>query len=362
MTPEPCYRLAPNRVWRTYLGGRTLDEIAKVREPTDSRFPEDWLLSTTAAHNVGRENLPDEGISRVVTSAGEVKLTELVERFPDELFGEAHRERFGNSAGFLLKYLDSSIRLHMQCHPSISFAQRFLHSPFGKTEGYCILGVRPECEGYIYLGFQRSPEYGAFRRAVETQDSEAILAGFDRIPVKPGDCFFVPGGIPHAIGEGIFMVEMMEPTDFAVRIEFERGGYLLPESARFMGRDIDFALSMFDFRARDILQTRKEFFVEPSGLPIAGEAERFSLFDCRKTNCFRLERIVVTGNAAVVHNSFRVLIVTRGSGTLFCGGKTLTLQQYDRILVPYHESEIRFSGRMEVLVAMPPEVNCRKNV
>jgi mannose-6-phosphate isomerase len=40
----------------------------------------------------------------------------------------------------------------------------------------------------------------------------------------------VPGGMPHAIGEGVFMIEVMEPTDFAVRIEFERGGYVLPEN------------------------------------------------------------------------------------------------------------------------------------
>jgi len=36
---------------------------------------------------------------------------------------------------------------------------------------------------------------------------------------------FIPGGILHAIGEGIFMVEIMEPSDLAVRFEFERAGY-----------------------------------------------------------------------------------------------------------------------------------------
>ena len=91
MKLETCYRLAPNRVWRTYLGGRTLDRIAGVRNPEDSHFPEDWLLSTTAAHNIGREKFPGEGISRVITSTGEVFLTELAERFPEELFGRAHR-------------------------------------------------------------------------------------------------------------------------------------------------------------------------------------------------------------------------------------------------------------------------------
>ena len=144
MILEPCYRLAPNRVWRTYPAGRTLYQIPGVRKAEDSDFPEDWQLSTTAARNVGREEFPAEGISRVVTPSGEVPLTELAARFPEELFGKAHREKFGNSAGFLLKYLDSAIRLHMQCHPSVPFAERFLNSPFGKTEGYFILSIRPE--------------------------------------------------------------------------------------------------------------------------------------------------------------------------------------------------------------------------
>ena len=47
-----------------------------------------------------------------------------------------------------------------------------------------------------------------------------MLACFEKISIKPGDVFMVPGGMPNATGEGVFMVEIMEPTDFAVRIEF----------------------------------------------------------------------------------------------------------------------------------------------
>jgi len=53
-------RLPPNRVWRTYLGGRTLDELASevgghvpvpAFSPADTHFPEDWIASTTRAIN-----------------------------------------------------------------------------------------------------------------------------------------------------------------------------------------------------------------------------------------------------------------------------------------------------------------------
>lgn len=354
--PAPVFRLAPNRVWRTYLGGQTLDHIAGSPNPADSHFPEDWILSTTPARNAGRENEPAEGISRVETPSGTLLLTDFLDLYPEEILGPKHLARFGKTAGFLLKYLDSSIRLHMQCHPSIPFAQKFLNSNFGKTEGYTILGIRPGCEGYVYLGFQHAPTPDAFRNAILTQDSHALLAGFEKIPVHPGDCFYVPGGIPHAIGEGVFMIEMMEPTDFAVRVEFERGGYTLPESARFMGRDVDFAISMFDFTSRSIQETRDAFFVAPTPLPITGDALRTSLFDQRTTPCFRSERIQVHSSqgASVSHEGMRVLLVTHGSGSLQADNTSLSLHPYDRILVPASTPSISLYGNLELIVARPP--------
>lgn len=354
-----CFPLAPNRVWRTYLGGKTLDEISAFPTPADSHFPEDWLLSTTRASNVGRDAFPDEGISQLRVGNETLSLIEIAERFPQELFGSKHLERFGKSAGFLLKFLDSSIRLHMQCHPSIPFARKYLNFNAGKTEGYYILGVRPGCEGYIYLGFQRPVEQQKFKEAILQQNIPEILASFEKIPVKPGDCFLVPGGIPHAIGEGVFMVEMMEPTDFAVRIEFERGGYVLPESARFMNRGIDFALSMFDFTARSVEETRRTFFIKPRPLPLAGDGKHESLFEPRITECFRAEQIAVTGKAEVEHDSFRVLIVTEGEGRLHAGAMELPLKQYDRILIPYQTPRIHLKGEMELLLALPPSVKRR---
>lgn len=351
----PFFEIVPNRVWRTYLGGRTLDEISGCAEPRDSHFPEDWLVSTTPAKNIGREAFSGEGVSLVRFGGGTVPLSELARNYPRELFGEKHLRRFGSAPGFLLKYLDSSIRLHMQCHPSAGFAKEHLNSDSGKAEGYYILGVRPGCEGYIYLGFQHPVDPAEFRRAILEQDIGKILEGFEKIPVRAGDSFYVPGGVPHAIGEGVFMVELMEPTDFAVRIEFERGGCVLPEAARFMGRDIDFGLSMFDFTARNREETKREFFMEPLALPLRGSGERRSLFDRRRTGCFRAESLRLTGAAELVPDSLTVLIVTSGSGLLVSGDVELRLNPFDRVLIPCKTPEVRITGSLELLSVMPPE-------
>ncbi len=239
--------LEPNRVWRTYPGGKKLDQMEGLEKPIDSHFPEDWIGSTTRAVNKGREHLTEEGLSKVKVAGETITLKSLCEKEPEALLGARHFEKYGANTQFLLKFLDSAIRLHIQCHPTISFAKEFLNSNSGKTEAYVILSIREEVhEPYIYMGFQHPPDIEDFKQMIENQDTGAILDCFEKIPIKPGDAFIVPGGMPHAIGEGVFMIEIMEPTDFAVRIEFERGGYVLPEESRFLNRGIDFALSLFN--------------------------------------------------------------------------------------------------------------------
>lgn len=255
--------LQPNRVWRTYLGGRKLDQLEGKADPEDTHFPEDWIGSTTRAVNKGREHLTEEGLSRIECDGETATLKALFEKAPEAMLGAKHVTKYGANTQFLLKFLDSAIRLHIQCHPTIPFAKKYLNSDNGKTEAYVILGIRDEVKDpYIYMGFQHPPTPEAFKQMIETQDSNAILSCFDKIPIKPGDVFMVPGGMPHAIGEGVFMIEIMEPTDLAVRIEFERGGYTLPEESRFMSRGIDLALTMFNYTPTPIDAVKEHYFCE----------------------------------------------------------------------------------------------------
>ena len=57
--------LPANRVWRTYPGGKILDQIEGKADPQDSHFPEDWIGSVTLAKNIGREDKTEEGLSVV---------------------------------------------------------------------------------------------------------------------------------------------------------------------------------------------------------------------------------------------------------------------------------------------------------
>ena len=330
---------SPNRAWRTYLGGRILDRMEGKSAPEDTHFPEDWIGSTTVAVNPG-ESGANDGLALVSAGGKPVFLRELLEQCGGELLGEAHMSTYGPDVRFLLKLLDSAIRLHIQCHPDIGFSRKRLGVNSGKTEAYVILKIREEVgDPFIYFGFQKDVRREDFRKAVLEQDSAAILAPFERIPVKEGDIFIVPGGLPHAIGAGIFMVEIMEPSDLTVRFEFKREGIALPESARFMNKGIDFALDMVDFSAYSVSELRRKYFV--TDYPRRELSERSweeVLIDAAHTDCFRAKKWCIHDSVTVGEAGFYYAIVLNGRGVLSAGDTQLCVKPYDRFMVPFATS------------------------
>lgn len=319
---HPLLPLPAHRVRRGYLGGRELDRLAGLATPQDGSRPEDWIASTVPARNPGLPPIAQEGLAMVIDPATgqERLLRDLFVAHGAYYLGADHLTRLGPDLGFLAKLLDSSIRLHIQAHPTAAFARQHLNSRYGKLETYVVLAIRPDCPGYILLGFQRPPTPAEWRRIVLEQDLVAMHACFDRIPVRPGDVWLVPGGLPHAIGEGVLMLEVMEPSDLVVRCEFEREGIVVPPAARFMGRDPDFALQIFDFTPRSAAAVQSQCRTAPQ--PVArgsGFAAVEQLIGPTQTNCFSITRLTVApGQPAELPATGRVAValVAGGAGTV----------------------------------------------
>jgi mannose-6-phosphate isomerase len=326
--------LPPQRVWRTYQGGRTLDALAGVAAPADSHFPEDWVASTTRAVNAGRETIR-EGVSSALVGGAPHDFAALLASDPAYFLGAAHAAKFGAQPQLLVKLLDPAIRLHFQAHPTAEFARRCLDSPSGKTEAYHILGARPGATPYIYLGFQRPPSRDALRRMIEQQDIVALEACFDKIPVNPGETYLVPGGVPHALGEGLFLIEIQEPSDLVVRFEFERGGYVLPEPARFMGRELEFCLDVFDYSAWPADRLAVEAACPPRRRrPLGPDSWQDDLIGPERTPCFRVRKTHLRGPATKSEGSAYIGIVTTGTCLLTAGGETHRLKAHDKFFCP----------------------------
>ncbi|MCM2369607.1 class I mannose-6-phosphate isomerase [Aporhodopirellula aestuarii] len=309
-------QLTPNYAWRSYLGGSRLREFRKEAAGDDDHFPEDWLASTSRARNGEHQQREDEGVSHVTVDGNDIALTDLITSEPAWFWGnQTPPVDEPGQIGVLIKLLDAGVRLHLQAHPNREFVKQRFGGNAGKTECWYILSVRDE-NAYVYLGFQHPPTQQAWAKMVREQDLEGMRGCFEKIPVKPGDCLMVPSGTPHAIGEGIFMIELQEPTDWVVRCEFSAGGHVLEHNARFMGLELDDVLSMFDYREHPLASLEESLIQRPHVIRTTDAFTEERVIDSRHQDFFRLRRFTGSGAADWVGGEPMVLIALAGSGTL----------------------------------------------
>ena len=117
----------------------------------------------------------------------------------------------------LVKFIDAAKPLSIQVHPDDAYAQAH-GEPFGKNEMWYILEAQPDA--YLYLGFDREYTEAEFRMRIEDGTLEQIL---NRVPVHPGDTFFIPCGTLHAIGAGVTLAEIQQNSNATYRVyDFKR--------------------------------------------------------------------------------------------------------------------------------------------
>ncbi len=113
----------------------------------------------------------------------------------------------------LTKFIDARDALSVQVHPDDSYAQRVEHQRNGKTECWYILQCASDAE--LVLGFNADTDRSEYERRVADGSLGDLLR---RVPVKPGDSFYLPAGTLHAIGKGIVLYETQQASDLTYRI------------------------------------------------------------------------------------------------------------------------------------------------
>jgi mannose-6-phosphate isomerase len=192
---------------------------------------------------------------------------------------------------------------------------------------------------------------------LQAQDVAGILACFEPIPVRAGDCLVVPAGVPHAIGAGIFMIELQEPSDWVVRCEARNGNLVLPEEQRYMGLSLDACLDVFDFRAYSPSAVDECFRQQPQTVTNAATFLEERIVSPSYKEFFRLRRLRGTGSARWQGDEIAVMIVTKGEGLLCTKGSEQLVRQGQTWLLPGCVPEWQWEGRTgdwEVLLAQPP--------
>lgn len=352
----PIIKMLTNRVRRNYSGGASLDTFQGITNPIDSNKPEEWLCSTVEANNPGMSPIPNEGLSVFEYQHSQHYLRDIL--VTDSLY--YLNTNYFEGLSFLAKWLDSSIRLHTQAHPTRAFSRKYLGTNHGKFEAYYVMSIRETVtEPYIRLGFQRKGiSKDVWAGIIESQDIEAMDSCFEKIPVAKGDVIYIPGGMPHAIGEGIMLLEVMEPSDLVVRCEFTRNGLVVPNEARFMGRDLEFCLNIFDYTYRSVDTVLSTFFLKPEPLAESSHYVIERLMKADISGCFELIRIKISGllNYTLDHR-YAVLTCTSGSGHLECEGYSIEAEPLDCFFIAASTQSISITATthdLEVCLILPP--------
>jgi mannose-6-phosphate isomerase len=118
----------------------------------------------------------------------------------------------GRELPLLVKYIFTSERLSLQVHPD-DVQARARGLAHGKSECWYIVEAEPGAS--LALGFRDEVARDALRAAALDGSIEGLV---DWRPVVPGDFFYVPAGTVHAIGGGIALVEVQQPSDVTYRL------------------------------------------------------------------------------------------------------------------------------------------------
>jgi mannose-6-phosphate isomerase len=329
--------LPANQPRQFYRGGTAIAALRGV--PPASEFnPEDWVASTTTRFGMdtdGLSRLPDGGLLRDAVAAA-----------PEAWLGEAHVAAYGTTTALLVKLLDAGQRLPVHCHPSNTFARQHFGSHFGKTEAWVVIGT-DSGDPRVHIGFREPVDRYTLADWVREQNHDALLGALNTTTVTAGDTILIPAGLPHAIGAGVFIVELQQPTDLSVTLEWD--GFLPDEAAGHLGAGFDVALGCVD---RDGWgDGRWESLIRRT----SGRSDAVvDLFGPAASPFFRADRLHVT-RPVDLDASFAVLVVLDGQGTLRTEhGGTLDLRRGQTVVVPHAAGDSVVDGGLTVVRCRPP--------
>lgn len=186
------------KIW----GGRKIGTILKHDLGSLANCGESWEISGL----VDDESVVCNGF------LAENNLNELLEIYLTDLVGEKNYEKYGLGFPLLVKFIDAQDNLSVQVHPDDAFAQEH-YGQNGKTEMWHV--IQADEGAGLYVGFNQKITAQQYLDAVADGHLEDYLKFY---PVKPGDTFMIPAGTVHAIGKGVLLAEIQQPSDITFRI------------------------------------------------------------------------------------------------------------------------------------------------
>lgn len=191
---EPLIKVSP---W----GGRKLGSMMKKKLPSEEPCGESWEIV----------DLPSSQSIVVSGPRSGEALGSLVRKNPAQVLGDARllQGRFP----VLFKFIDAAQTLSVQVHPNAESAAKLGHGARPKTEAWYILAAEPDAK--LYLGLKEGVDESDLSVALHNGTVAELLFEVD---AEPGEFYFIPSGLLHAIGGGILLAEIQQASDTTYRV------------------------------------------------------------------------------------------------------------------------------------------------
>ncbi|GHV68829.1 mannose-6-phosphate isomerase [Spirochaetia bacterium] len=342
------WRLVPNKV--RGKGGREIDKFRGISPAADDdNGSEAWIGSVTRVGQPPEDN-PHLGCAETILPDGRrMYLFEAIALDPRAVLGETHYKRHGENLGMLIKYLDAQAQYILQAHPTRPWAKKAFNSNFGKEESWYVIGTRDDTAepAYILLGFKEGVTRQDLEKLYRAEDMGAMEKLCHKIPVRVGETYFVGGGLPHALGEGCFVIEVQEPSDITV----------VPIKQKVMADDTVYderMLGTFVYDGCGYEENLRRWRIPPKTIREGDWGREYYLIGPDQTSFFSFSRADVQGKAEIRSTGFpQTAIVIEGTGKILFEGGEIPVKKGDEIFLPYRIPGAALEGHVSVIFCHP---------
>lgn len=283
----------------------------------DDNIAEAWLTTCR----------PD-GVNIIVN--GEAEGTLL-----DEYIKKAGKENvYGDFEDFplLIKFIDANDKLSVQVHPDDEYAKAN-GLDAGKTEMWYIVDAK---EGASLVYGLKDKVKPTATELLEFNEKGLLAEKLNFVPVKKGDCFFIPAGLVHAIGEGIVIAEIQQNSNTTYRMyDYDRVGK--------DGKKRELHIE----KAAEVIKT--EFDGNFVSVKVIDETKTI-LCDCE---LFSVEKYIIDANQLILDGgTMTSIICLDGSGVINCDGNEYPVSKGDSYLLPKALNGVTVNGnKCEIIVS-----------
>lgn len=220
----------------------------------------------------------------------------------------------------LIKIIKAREALSVQVHPGNTFA-REKEQKSGKTEMWYVLDCEPGA--FLYYGFNHEISREELEERIRNNTLTEVL---NAVPVKKGDCFFIPSGTLHAICKGVVVVEVQQNSNVTYRV-------------------YDYGRVGADGKPR-ALHVKQALEVMRRTPP---EQHDFSPH-LAKCDYFTVDVVAGGHNGTADETSFVSLLITEGEGRLTCGGETVQAKKGDSFFITAGSGAYTLTGSCKALL------------